>query len=87
MNDAQKSAITDNSDKLDTFLRIHSEVASGRRKNVKNATAYMVKSLSLENVRDKKREIAPKATAPRKTASPKALGSIIGTMDLFRAEE
>ena len=87
LNNAQKSAITDNSDKLDTFLRIHSEVASGRRKNVKNATAYMVKSLSLENVRDKKKEIAPKATAPRKTASPKALGSIIGTMDLFRAEE
>ncbi|GAB2555637.1 RepB family plasmid replication initiator protein [Spirosoma aerophilum] len=86
-NNAQKSAITDNSDKLDTFLRIHSEVASGRRKNVKNATAYMVKSLSLENVRDKKKEVVPKTTIPRSTASPKALSSIIGTMNLFKPEE
>ncbi|GAB4019302.1 hypothetical protein GCM10028808_56590 [Spirosoma migulaei] len=87
LNEAQKAAITDSSDKLETFLRIHTEVASGKRKNVKNATAYMVKSLGIENVKVKKKETTPKSTTPRRTGTPKAISSIIGTMSLFQPEE
>ena len=82
LTNAQRSAITNDSERLADFLRIHSELHSGMRPDVRNITAYMVSSLGVANVKDKTKNV-PKTSTPRQTSAPKTLGSIMGTLNLF----
>ena len=88
----QKDRILSDHSLLDTFFRIDSELANGVRQNVKNPTAYLVKSLGIDQLKDPK----PKTKSESKTApstlslfpqgptvrsgSAKSIGAIFGDM-------
>ena len=63
----QKDLITSDHSLLEIFYRVDSELAHGLRKNIKNPTAYLVKSLGIDQMK------APKST---KSASKPAAASI-----------
>ena len=52
----QKDLIVTDFDKLEIFFRVHSELTNGVRANVKNPTAYLVKSLGLDQEREPKQK-------------------------------
>ncbi|MFD1145347.1 replication initiation protein [Larkinella insperata] len=56
----QKDLITSEFELLDTFYRIHSELTNGLRKGIKNPTAYLVKSLGIDQAKEPKQ---PKTTS------------------------
>lgn len=85
LNTAQTKAITEDKEKLETFLRIHSEFMSGIRQ-AKNKTAYMVKSLGIEKIKQKKKESVEPSIPVTKRSSPISIGAIMGTLDLFKEE-
>lgn len=61
----QKDLIISDHTLLETFYRVDSELANGLRTNVKNPTAYLVKSLGIDQQK------APKKAAPAKAKSVK----------------
>lgn len=52
----QKDLIISDVEKLEIFFRVHSELTNGVRTNVKNPTAYMIKSLGLDQAREPKQK-------------------------------
>ena len=62
----QKDLIASDHSLLETFYRVDSELANGLRTNIKSPTAYLVKSLGIDQMK------APKATkpAPKPAAAP-----------------
>lgn len=92
LKDWQKELIASERELLETFYRVDSELANGLRTNVKNPTAYLVKSLSIDQLkapakRTKQTRVvssAPVDSSTKKTTvatDRKANTSIIG--DLF----
>ncbi|GAB4019247.1 hypothetical protein GCM10028773_21560 [Spirosoma koreense] len=77
---------------LDTFFRIDSELANGVRQNVKNPTAYLVKSLGIDQLKDPKPKAKKEPNTPQstlslfpqgptlRTGSAKSIGAIFGDM-------
>jgi hypothetical protein len=63
----QKDLITSDHSLLETFYRVDSELANGLRTNIKNPTAYLVKSLGIDQMKP------PKST---KSATKPALPSV-----------
>ena len=47
----QQEIIISDPEKLNTFLRVESELANGLRANIKNPTAYLVKSLGMDQMK------------------------------------
>lgn len=47
----QKDLIASDHSLLETFLRVDSELANGLRTNIKNPTAYLVKSLGMDQMK------------------------------------
>lgn len=66
----QKDLITSEFELLDTFYRIHSELTNGLRKGVKNPTAYLVKSLGIDQAKEPKQ---PKTTSGQPSVQPSIL--------------
>ncbi|MGM9512447.1 replication initiation protein [Larkinella sp. GY13] len=80
-NELQRKAIVDDSERLTTFFRVHSEIVSGLRNDIVNHTAYMVKSLKIEKIRGRpKKKVAEKPVGS--TSIPKSIGSILGGMSI-----
>lgn len=52
----QKDLIVTDFEKLEIFFKVHSELTNGVRTNVKNPTAYLVKSLGLDQEREPKQK-------------------------------
>lgn len=89
--DWQKEAIAEDSEKLEVFLRINSEFANGLRPDVVNQTAYLVKSLNLDQTNPNtikplqitssrprvKTVSSPSVKDSARTNSTQAIGSII----------
>ena len=88
----QKDRILSDHSLLDTFFRIDSELANGVRQNVKNPTAYLVKSLGIDQLKDPKPKTKPEAKTAQsalslfpqgptlRTGSVKSIGAIFGDM-------
>ena len=88
----QKDYILSNHSLLDTFFRIDSELANGVRQNVKNPTAYLVKSLGIDQLKDSKPKTKPESKTAQSTlslfppgptlrsGSVKSIGAIFGDM-------
>ncbi len=88
----QKDLIVSNQSLLNTFYRVDSELANGLRTNVKNPTAYLVKSLGIDQTKAPRKtknndaqQLTILATAPSPTpsvrnASPQSIASIFGSM-------
>ncbi|RZM23241.1 MAG: RepB family plasmid replication initiator protein [Pedobacter sp.] len=68
----QKDRIISDHSLLETFFRVDSELANGLRTNVKNPTAYLVKSLGID------KEKAPQKLKPQKTPQ-----SVVSAPTLF----
>lgn len=63
----QKDLIVTDYDKLEIFFRVHSELANGMRTHVKNPTAYLIKSLGLDQTKEPKTsERVSKKYTPKK---------------------
>ena len=79
----QRDLITSDHSLLETFYRVDSELANGLRKNIKNPTAYIVRSLGIDQMK------APRATkstykpvaAPTKTPVSGSVQSISSIMN------
>lgn len=88
----QKDRILSDHSLLDTFFRVDSELANGVRQNVKNPTAYLVKSLGIDQLKDPKPKSKPepKMAQPTlslfpqgpalRTGSAKSIAAIFGDM-------
>ena len=88
----QKDRILSDHSLLDTFFRIDSELANGVRQNVKNPTAYLVKSLGIDQLKDPKPKTKPESKTAQstlslfpqgptlRTGSVKSIGAIFGDM-------
>ncbi|QHW00312.1 replication initiation protein [Spirosoma endbachense] len=88
----QKDRILSDHSLLDTFFRIDSELANGVRQNVKNPTAYLVKSLGIDQLKDPKPKTKPESKTVQstlslfpegptlRTGSVKSIGAIFGDM-------
>ena len=65
----QKELITSDHTLLEIFYRVDSELAHGLRKNIKNPTAYLVKSLGIDQMKAPQRakSVSKQAPAPDKT--------------------
>lgn len=63
----QKDLIASDHSLLETFYRVDSEIANGLRKNVKNPTAYLVKSLGIDQ---NKAPAKPSALISKKAPIP-----------------
>ncbi|RCR67085.1 MULTISPECIES: replication initiation protein [Larkinella] len=72
----QKDLITSEFELLDTFYRIHSELTNGLRPGVKNPTAYLVKSLGIDQVKPDKATSAPELTFTQTPAENKRFGGV-----------
>ena len=59
----QKDLIASNHSLLETFYRVDSELANGLRANVKNPTAYLVKSLGIDQQKAPKKSVPPNVVA------------------------
>ncbi|MFD1140796.1 replication initiation protein [Larkinella insperata] len=66
----QKNLITSQFELLDTFYRIHSELTNGLRKGIKNPTAYLVKSLGIDQAKEPKQQ---KTTGGQQSVQPSIL--------------
>ncbi|WP_020603075.1 replication initiation protein [Spirosoma spitsbergense] len=88
----QKDHILSDHGLLDTFFRVDSELANGVRQNVKNPTAYLVKSLGIDQLKDPKPRTKPASKTAQSTlslfpqgptlrsGSAKSIGAIFGDM-------
>ena len=86
----QKDLIVSDYTLLETFYRVDSELVNGLRANVKNPTAYLVKSLGIDQQKDPKKSTTPKAaSAPApllpldytaRSATTQSMASIFGAM-------
>lgn len=83
-NELQRKTIVDDNERLTTFFRVHSEIASGLRTDIVNHTAYMVKSLKIEKMKGRPRKKNSDLPRPVSTTIPKSIGSIFGGMDLSK---
>lgn len=94
LKDWQKEHIGASAELLEIFLRVDSELANGLRSNVKNPTAYLIKSLGIDQLKapakPKKTAVTAKPTAPPSIIAPgpdvragrdQKIGDIMG--DLF----
>ena len=76
----QKELITSDHSLLEIFYRVDSELAHGLRKNIKNPTAYLVKSLGIDQIK------APKpAQVGSKQAPPPAKTPVSGSAQSISA--
>jgi hypothetical protein len=66
----QKDLITSDHSLLETFYRVDSELANGLRTNIKNPTAYLVKSLGIDQLKAPAKQAA---SAAKPVASPPPL--------------
>lgn len=73
LKDWQKDLIASDQELLGTFLRIDSELGNGLRTNIKNPTAYLIKSLGIDQLKTP----AKVKKAPKKTVSEQLLLPII----------
>jgi plasmid replication initiation protein len=64
LKDWQKDLIASEHSLLETFLRVDSELGNGLRPNIKNPTAYLIKSLGIDQMK------APKRTTKTRTPTP-----------------
>ncbi|KAB7726619.1 RepB family plasmid replication initiator protein [Rudanella paleaurantiibacter] len=69
LKDWQKDIIVSDIEKLETLFRVHSELSNGVRSNVKNPTAYLVKSLGLDQVRENKSQKSTQKQHPQGTGT------------------
>jgi plasmid replication initiation protein len=85
----QKELIVSDHSLLETFYRVDSELANGLRSNVKNPTAYLVKSLGIEHQKAPKQAPPTKAPIPApllplnyeaRSATTQSMASILGAM-------
>ncbi|WP_138994305.1 replication initiation protein [Larkinella sp. C7] len=80
----QKDLIISDFNLLDTFYRIHSELTNGLRPGVKNPTAYLIKSLGIDQV--KKHKLKAVSDTPlfpdsiSRSGSLQSIGSIFENM-------
>lgn len=74
LKDWQKDLIASDPELLGTFLRVDSELGNGLRSNIKNPTAYLIKSLGIDQLKApakaKKGEIAPKPVVQTSAIAP-----------------
>lgn len=74
LKDWQKNLIGSDPELLGTFLRVDSELGNGLRTNVKNPTAYLIKSLGIDQMKAptkaRKTAIAPKAPVTTSAIAP-----------------
>lgn len=85
----QKDLITSDHSLLETFYRVDSQLGNGLRINIKNPTAYLVKSLGIDQMKaPKSTKFAPKLAEPLvKTPTSGSVQSISSIMDeLFYAK-
>lgn len=73
LKDWQKDLIASDPELLATFLRVDSELGNGLRTNIKNPTAYLIKSLGIDQLKAP----AKVKKAPKKTVSEQLLLPII----------
>lgn len=66
LKDWQKDLIASDPQLLETFLRVDSELGNGLRTNIKNPTAYLIKSLGIDQMKAPKKVI--KKPAPQQTS-------------------
>ena len=66
----QKELITSDHALLETFYRVDSELAHGLRKNIKNPTAYLVKSLGIDQMKAPQRIQLVSKQAPVPAITP-----------------
>ena len=66
----QKELITSDHSLLEIFYRVDSELAHGLRKNIKNPTAYLVKSLGIDQIKAPKRAKLGSKQAPPPAKTP-----------------
>lgn len=88
----QKDLIVSDHSLLETFYRVDSELANGLRTNIKNPTAYIVKSLGIDQQRAPKKPASVKAkSAPapapmlpfgstERTATTQSFASVLGSI-------
>lgn len=71
LKDWQKDLIASNPELLGTFLRVDSELGNGLRSNIKNPTAYLIKSLGIDQLKaPAKAKKVSKKTAPEQLPLP-----------------
>lgn len=74
LKDWQKDLIASDPELLGIFLRVDSELGNGLRTNIKNPTAYLIKSLGIDQMKApakaKKPAIAPKPVAATSAIAP-----------------
>jgi hypothetical protein len=81
----QKDLITSDHEMLNSFFRIHTELTNGLRSNVKNPTAYLVKSLNIDQTKKKTPKNEPTAESGSdgsRSSDAKSIGSIFNLMQL-----
>lgn len=86
----QKDLIVSDHSLLKTFYRVDSELANGLRTNIKNPTAYLVKSLGIDQTKDTKKtkpsqskqiQLPGLSIEPNiLTSTPQSLAAIFGNM-------
>jgi plasmid replication initiation protein len=84
LKDWQRDLITSEYHLLETFLRVNSELESGLRTNIKNPTAYLIKSLGIDQMkapRKTKNTVSVPVTTQGpslRTSEPKSIQSLFG---------
>jgi plasmid replication initiation protein len=91
----QKDLIISDRSMLETFFRLDSELANGVRPNIKNPTAYLVKSLGMDQMKAPKKQkpgAAPNPVAPQSpllgqapevpTKTTQSIGDLFSSMGL-----
>ena len=75
----QKDLITSDHSLLETFYRVDSELANGLRTNIKNPTAYLVKSLGIDQMKAPAKKAVSVAKSAATTSSILASGPAVRT--------
>jgi plasmid replication initiation protein len=80
----QKDLITSDHEMLNNFFRIHTEISNGLRPNVKNPTAYLAKSLGIDQAKKKSttktQSKVEVSSIQMRSSEVKSLGSIFSSM-------